>query len=91
MSSHGLQYTFRESANHIREHKRCNYGTLNPNPIIIIIIIIIIIRKKGWHCRAGRERLTPYQSEDPSPIIPTQKTKAEKMKTVGDVKGESSI
>ena len=29
---------------------------------IIIIIIIIIIIKRGWQCKAGRERLTPYQS-----------------------------
>ena len=34
-------------------------------------IIIIIIIKKGRHCKAGRERLTPYQSEDPSPTAPT--------------------
>ena len=27
--------------------------------------IIIIIIKKGSQCKAGRERLTPYQSEDP--------------------------
>ena len=31
------------------------------------LIIIIIIIKRGWQCRAGRERLTPYQSEDPKP------------------------
>ena len=30
-------------------------------------IIIIIILKKGWQCKAGRERLIPYQSEDPQP------------------------
>ena len=30
------------------------------------IIIIIIIIKKDWQCKAGRGRLTPYQSEDPS-------------------------
>ena len=29
-------------------------------------MIIIIIIKKGWQCKAGRERLTPYQSDDPS-------------------------
>ena len=38
---------------------------------IIIIIIIIVIIIKGWHCKAGRECLTPYQSEDTSPTIPT--------------------
>ena len=31
-----------------------------------IIIIIIIIIKKDGQCKAGRGRLTPYQSEDPS-------------------------
>ena len=40
------------------------------NKVIIIIIIIIII-KRGWQCKAGRERLTPYQSEDPNPTTPT--------------------
>ena len=29
--------------------------------------IIIIIISKGRQCKAGRERLTPYQSEDPNP------------------------
>ena len=48
-----------------------------------IIIIIIIIIKRGWQCKAGRERLTPYQSEDPSP---THRKKEEKEKTVGDKK-----
>ena len=32
--------------------------------IYIIIIIIIIIIKKDRQCKAGRGRLTPYQSED---------------------------
>ena len=42
----------------------------------------IIIFKKGWQCKAGRERLTPYQSEDPSPTIPTHRMKEEKGKAV---------
>ena len=58
--------------------------------IIIVIIIIIIIIKIGWQCKAGRERLTPYQSEDPSPTIPTDRMNEEKGKTVGDKKGASS-
>ena len=33
-------------------------------------IIIIIIIKKDWQCKAGRERLTPYQSEDHNPTLP---------------------
>ena len=28
---------------------------------------ITIIIKKGLQCKAGRERLTPYQSETPAP------------------------
>ena len=50
------------------------------------IIIIIIIIKRGWQCTAGRERLTPYQSEDPNPTTPTHRKKEEKGKTVGDKK-----
>ena len=52
--------------------------------------IIIIIIKKGWQCKAGRERLTPYQSEDPNLTTPTHRKKEEKGKTVGDKKGASS-
>ena len=36
------------------------------------------------------ERLTPYQSEDRGPTIPTHSMKEEKGKTVGDKKGASS-
>ena len=52
--------------------------------------IIIIIIKRGWQCKAGRERLTPYQSEDPNPTTPTHRKKEKKGKTVGDKKGASS-
>ena len=38
-------------------------------------LIIIIIIKRGWQCKAGRERLTPYQSEDPNPTTPTHRKK----------------
>ena len=48
--------------------------------------IIIIIIRKGRQCKAGRERLTPYQSEDPNPTAPTHRIKEEKGKTVGDKK-----
>ena len=44
------------------------------------IIIIIIIIKKGRQCKAEREWYTPYQSEDPSPTIPTYRQKEEKGK-----------
>ena len=43
-------------------------------------IIIIIIIKNDWQCKAGRGRLTPYQSEDPSPTLPTYRGKEEKGK-----------
>ena len=42
--------------------------------------------KKGWQCKAGRERLTPYQTEDPDPTTPTHGMTEEKGKTAGDKK-----
>ena len=53
------------------------------------IIIIIIIIKKDWQCKAGRGRLTPYQSEDPNPTLPTYRGKEEKRKIVEDKTGDS--
>ena len=50
----------------------------------------MIIIKKDGQCKAGRGRLTPYQSEDPSPTLPTYGGKEEKGKIVGDKKGESN-
>ena len=55
-----------------------------------IIIIIIIIIKKDWQCKARRGRLPPYQSEDPSPTLPTYRGKEEKGKIVEDKKVESN-
>ena len=52
--------------------------------------VIIIIIKKDFQCNAGRGRLTPYQSEDPSPTLPTNRGKEEKGKIVEDKKGESN-
>ena len=49
-------------------------------------IIIIIIIKKGWQCKALRERLISYQSEDPNPTTPTHGMKEEKGKIAGDKK-----
>ena len=46
----------------------------------ILAVVIIIIIKKGQQCKAGREWYTPYQSEDPSPTIPTNWQKEEKGK-----------
>ena len=34
--------------------------------------------------------MTPYQSEDPSPTLPTYRAKEEKVKIVEDKKGESN-
>ena len=50
--------------------------------------IIIIIIKKDSQCKAERGRLTPYQSEDPSPKLPTYRGKEEKGKIVEDKKWE---
>ena len=61
-----------------------------PTIIFYYFIIIIIIIKRGWQCKDGRERLTPYQSEDPNPTTATHRKKEEKGKTVGDKKGASS-
>ena len=55
-----------------------------------MVSIIIIIIKKDWQCKAGRGRLTPYQSEDPSPTLPTYRRKEEKGKRVEGKKGESN-
>ena len=54
------------------------------------LIIIVIIIKKDWQCKAGRGRLTPYQSKDPSPTLPTYRGKEEKGKIDEDKKGESN-
>ena len=64
-------------------------GVLQSIPGALIIIIIIII-KKDWQCKAGRGKLTPYQSEDNSPTLPTYKGKEEKGKIVENKKGESN-
>ena len=53
---------------------------------MLFIKFIIIIIRKVRQCKAGRERLTPYQSEDPNPTTPTHRMKEEKGKTVGDKK-----
>ena len=37
----------------------------------------MIIIKKGRQCEAEREWYTPYQSEDPSPTMPTYRQKEE--------------
>ena len=57
----------------------------------LIKIIIIIIIKKDWQCKAGRGRLPPYQSEDPSPSLPTYRGKEEKGKIVEDKKSREQL
>ena len=57
------------------------YWTINAAIGRIIII-------KDWQCKAGRGRLTPHQSEDPSPTLPTYTGKEEKAKIVEEKKGE---
>ena len=57
---------------------------------IIENCFIIIIIKKDWQCKAGRGRLPPYQSEDPSPTLPTYRGKEEKGKIVENKKVESN-
>ena len=44
-------------------------------------ITIIIIIKNGRQCKAERGWYTPYQSENPSPTIPTNRQKEEKGKS----------
>ena len=58
--------------------------------ILSVVIIIIIIIKKDWQCKAGRGRLTSYQSEDPSSTLQTYRGKEEKGKIVEDKKGVSN-
>ena len=57
---------------------------------LFLLLLLIIIIKKGRQCKAARGRLTPYQSEDPSPTLPTYSGKEEKGKIVEDKKGESN-
>ena len=52
--------------------------------------LAIIIIKKDWQCKAGRGRLTPYQSEDPSPTLPAYRGKEDKWKIAEDKKIESN-
>ena len=49
-----------------------------------------IIIKKDRQCKAGRGRLTPYQSEDRSPTLPAYRGKVDNGKIVEDKKGESN-
>ena len=84
----GLQIT-RLTA--LREPPSCDLRNARPTATqgirhIRTLTHIIIIIKRGWQHKAGRERLTPYQYEDPNPTTPTHRKKEEKGKTVGDKK-----
>ena len=57
--------------------------------VTVFINSIFNIIKKCWQCKAGRERLTPYQSEDPIPTIPTNRLKEGIGKSVRDKKEAS--
>ena len=52
--------------------------------------IIIIVIKKDLQCKAGRGRLTPYQSEYPNPTLPSYRGNEEKGKIVEDKKVDSN-
>ena len=63
----------------LRFYKNASWQKTKKLEIIIIIIIVIII-KRGRQRKAEREWYTPYQSEDPSPTIPSYRQKEEKGK-----------
>ena len=63
---------------------------LQKHAVTVVITYFIIIIKKDRQCKAGRGKLTPYQSEDPSHTLPTYRGKEEKWKIVEDKKGESN-
>ena len=44
------------------------------------LLLLLLLFKKGRQCKAEIEWCTPYQSEDPSPTIPTNRQKEEKGK-----------
>ena len=48
--------------------------------------LLLLLLKKDWQCKAGRERLTPYQFEDPNPTTPTHRIKEDIGKTAGGKK-----
>ena len=68
----------------------CAHWSIHNNVLCACVNIIIIIIKKDRQWKAGRGRLTPYQSEDPSPTLPTNRGNEEKGKIVEDKKGESN-
>ena len=45
----------------------------------------------GWRYKAGRERLTPYQSKHPSPKTQTYRKKEENWKIIEDKKVNKTV
>ena len=52
---------------------------------------MVILQNVWRQCNAESERLAPYQSEDPSPTIPTHRKKEEKGKNSITQNGTSSL
>ena len=50
----------------------------------------LLLLKKDLQCKAGRERVTSYHSEYPSPTIPILRIKEKKEKTARDKNGASN-
>ena len=67
----------------VKMPRQTNWDSIRNLKDLLDIIIFIIIIKKGRQCKAEREWYTPYQSEDPSPTIPTNR-QIEKGKRVED-------
>ena len=73
-----------------KKNQQCYNLLMILDSAICININNQIIIKKDWQCKGGRVRLTPYQSEDPSPTLPAYRGKEDKGKIVEDKKGESN-
>ena len=68
-----LELVPNSSVNCYRWHQEGCMQKINIETCLKNIIIIII--KKGRQCKAEKGWYTPYQSEDPSPTIPTNRQK----------------
>ena len=43
--------------------------------VLLLLLLLLLLLKKGWQCNPWRDRLTLYQSEDPSHTLPTHRMK----------------
>ena len=68
-------YTLPENCKTIDRHKKTCY------------YLLLLLFKKGRQCKAVRERLTPYQSNDPGQTMSTYIKKEMNGNTVSDKKG----